>query len=91
MSAFAKSGHSNYQKIGLSQQAVAKIEAGETAQPRRLRNIADLGNVTVAELLEPRKTYNLSRQKQKMLKMFRSLAPMHQDKVMNWMAVELRS
>ena len=44
------------EKVGLSQRAISKIERAKTDQPRVVRKIAEIGKVSIAELLDPRYT-----------------------------------
>lgn len=43
-------------KVGLTQKAISKIECGKTDQPRAIRKIAEIGNMPIAQLVDPRYT-----------------------------------
>ena len=42
------------EKVGLSQRGISKIECAKTDQPRAIRKIAEIGNMPIAQLVDPR-------------------------------------
>ncbi len=61
------------EKIGLSQRAVSKIERAKTDQPRALRKIAEIGGMSVSELLDSSSDKKLTDEEVALLHLYRDL------------------
>lgn len=74
--------------VGLSQQAVSKIERGEQAHTRQLSGIARLAGLTLAELVDDSGAPILNDKERTLLDTFRQLGPADQAEILDLTAVK---